>query len=497
MGIVVKQSIKTSLITYLGALIGYFNVLWLYPYFLSTEEIGMFRVIQDTAILLVPFAQMGLASSMLKFFPNFNHSKQKSIAFLNTLVITGIMSALVFIGLLYLFRVPLQNIFAEKAGAILPYLKLILVLIVILTTSGILETYSRSLLKIVFPNFVKEVLIRVFSSIIVSLYFLRYINLDGLLISLVGIYALALIIMLAYLAYLGQLSFSLNFNIYNKKTARKITQYSLFSVLSASSGVIVKNIDSLMVTAFLGLTTTAVYTTAFFIATVIEMPKRALHQITTPLISTHFKNNNLAEVNNIYKKSSLNMLIIGLLILIGIWANIDNLYFLIPKWKTFAPGKIVVLLIGVSKLIDMSMGNNGEMIMMSKYYKFNIVAISALAVGVILGNYFLIPMYGMMGAALASLLAMSIYNVTKLIFIKIKYNMQPLNINTIKVLAVGFIVYYLSTYLPKMDIIFLDILVRSVAITLIYGMLILKLKVSSDINTIFNQILKGDFYRRK
>ncbi len=497
MGIVVKQSIKASVFTYLGAIIGYFNILWLYPKFLSTEEIGMFRTIQDTAILLVPFAQMGLGSTLLKFFPDFKNKKEKGIAFLNTLVIAGIGSALVFIGLLYLFRLPIQNIFKEQAATIIPYLKLILVLIVILTISGISEAYSRSLLKIVFPNFVKEVLIRVLSSIIVSLYFLKYISLDGLLLSLVGVYMIALLVMVIYLAYLKQLSFTLSFKIYDKKAIKKITQYSLFSVLSASSGIIVMKIDSLMVTALLGLTTNAVYTTAFFIATVIEMPKRALHQITTPLISNHFKNNNLAEVSNIYIKSSLNMLIIGLLILIGIWANIDNLYFLIPKWKTFAPGKIVVLLIGVSKLIDMSMGNNGEIIMMSKYYKFNIVAISALAIGVIIGNYFLIPMYGMMGAALASLLAMVVYNITKLLFIKAKYNMQPININTVKVLAVGIAVYYLSTYIPTMQPLFLDILLRSGAITLVYGLLILKLKVSSDINSIINQIIKGEYFKKK
>ena len=46
-----------------------------------------------------------------------------------------------------------------------------------------------------------------------------------------------------------------------------------------------------MVTGMLGLTETAIYTTAFYIAVLIELPKRAIAQIGMPVISRAFKEN--------------------------------------------------------------------------------------------------------------------------------------------------------------------------------------------------------------
>ena len=72
MGVVIRQSFISSALTYVGAVVGFFNVLWLYPkFFGGLDEIGLFRVITDTAILLVPFAQMGLSTTLVRFFPHF------------------------------------------------------------------------------------------------------------------------------------------------------------------------------------------------------------------------------------------------------------------------------------------------------------------------------------------------------------------------------------------------------------------------------------------
>jgi len=60
MGKVAKQSIQTTIFSYLGVVIGYFNVLWLYPYAMDASELGTFRTIQDLGLLFVPFAQLGV-----------------------------------------------------------------------------------------------------------------------------------------------------------------------------------------------------------------------------------------------------------------------------------------------------------------------------------------------------------------------------------------------------------------------------------------------------
>lgn len=492
MGVVIRQSFISSALTYVGAMVGYFNVLWLYPKFFSgLDEIGLFRVIQDTAILMVPFAQMGLSTTLVKFFPHFKNKPATTKTLLNTFLVFGVISFLLFYLLFHLFQVQIEGYFGNNSPEVIPYLKIVLSLIFILTITGILEAYSRSLLKIIIPNFLKEVLIRVLSSVIVSLYFLGFLDLDGLLVGLVLVYATALIILFIYLGSLKQLSFKIDFKVFNKGLVKDIMQFSLFAILSSGSGLIVMKIDSIMVAAMLGLNENAIYTTAFFIATVIEMPRRSISQIMSPLVSSNFEQGKNLEVKSLYRKSSINLLIVGVLLFLGIVSNLDSLYYLIPKWQEFAPGKVVVIIIGAAKIIDMVTGINSEIIVMSKYYKFNIVAITLLAIFIIIGNYYLIPAYGLAGAAIASILSLFVFNLSKLIFIKVKFNMQPFTFNTLKVLLLGGVVFVLAFLIPRNPNPIIDILIRSSFITLVYGFAVLKLNISGEVNRLYQQIIKS------
>ena len=65
---VAKQSIQTTFFSYIGVVLGYINVLWLYPYALDTTELGTFRTIQDLGLLFVPFAQLGVGHGITRYF---------------------------------------------------------------------------------------------------------------------------------------------------------------------------------------------------------------------------------------------------------------------------------------------------------------------------------------------------------------------------------------------------------------------------------------------
>ena len=80
MGVIVRQSIITTIISYIGLVIGYLNLLYLYPLFLSPEQVGLMRTVQDAAILLAQFAQFGLAQSIIRYFPRFMGQVTQSTA---------------------------------------------------------------------------------------------------------------------------------------------------------------------------------------------------------------------------------------------------------------------------------------------------------------------------------------------------------------------------------------------------------------------------------
>ena len=73
MGIFLKQSFWTSIIIYLGVLLGFLNSLILFPKFLETEQIGLLRQIISAASLLLPLSAFGISATAIKFYPLYKH----------------------------------------------------------------------------------------------------------------------------------------------------------------------------------------------------------------------------------------------------------------------------------------------------------------------------------------------------------------------------------------------------------------------------------------
>jgi O-antigen/teichoic acid export membrane protein len=349
--------------------------------------------------------------------------------------------------------------------------------------------FSQSSLNIVLPNFLKEVLLRTITLIAIILFaaqvisFLQFINI------LIGAYGLNLIILIIYLWRKGVLRIQLKRSYFNTAIIKQMLTFMLFTFLGASGILIIGKVDSLMVTGMLGLKATAIYTTAFYIAVLIELPKRAVSQISLPIISRAFQENNVKEINDIYSKSAINNLIIGVLIFIGLWINLESIFTLIPRSEIYSLGSMVVLIVGAGKLIDMAAGLNGEIIIMSRYYRVNVYFIIALAFFTVLANYFLIPIYGLNGAAIGSAFALLFFNLIKFVFLYNKLKLQPFSANTIKVLLLGAVVLLLGFWLPQLDNIYFDIFYRSVIVSASYGIAIYFLKPSMDINRLVDRVL--------
>ena len=293
-----------------------------------------------------------------------------------------------------------------------------------------------------------------------------------------------------YLTKNGDLKFGLEFSVTHRLKLPELLKYSLLSFAGTAGLVIIGKVDSIMVSALLGYAANAVYTTAFYMATVIEIPKRALSQVAMPLIARAFEKKDLKDIQVIYQKTAINQFIIGALMLIGVWANLDNIFQLIPKNEIYDAGKYVVIIVGFGKLIDMIFGPSSEIIVLSKYYGFNIVLIILLAGSIIFANNLLIPAYGINGAAIGAALALIFFNLTKFIFIWATLKMQPFSLSTLKVLLITVAVVGVNLLLPKVNYILIDIAYRSTIITIIFGALVLFSNASPDGNNLVKKILK-------
>ncbi len=489
MGLVIRQSIITTVISYLGVVIGYINLLYLYPKFLSPEEVGLFRTIQDAAILLSPFAQFGLASGIFRYYPQFVKDQKTSGSFISLMLLLSVVGFSIFFLVFQLLETSILAYFEDNAKEIIHYSSLILWLTLILLITSLMEAYSRSLLKTVVPNLLREVVSRLLLSVFVLLYFLGYLDFQQFIISTTLGYLLCLIILMTYLAKNGDFKLGLEFSATHKLKLPELLKYSLLSFAGTAGLVIIGKVDSIMVSGLLGFAANAVYTTAFYMATVIEIPKRALSQVAMPLIARAFEKKDMKDIQTIYQKTSINQFIIGALMLIGVWANLDNIFQLVPKTEIYEAGKYVVIIVGFGKLIDMIFGPSSEIIVLSKYYGFNILLIILLAGSIVFANNLLIPTYGINGAAIGAALALIFFNLIKFIFIWVTLKMQPFSRGTVKVVLITAVVVGVNLILPKVSNVFIDIAYRSLIITIVFGALVLLSNASTDGNNLVKKLL--------
>lgn len=492
MGVVIRQSAYSSIITYVGVVIGAINTMFLFPSFLTKTEFGLMKALISMAILISPFAQAGLARSTLRYFPRFNASNKTAGRFMSLIFMIGFFTISLFILLFQLVDDWVFAFYEEKAPELIDQYWLILVLAALLVYIAIFEAYYKAKLVLVIPTLMKEFFLRIVGSLLVFALFLEWIDFQMFLHLTVASYGVSLAIMVVILLIRKELHF--NFSIFqlDKPFLKELSRYMVFVMAAAIGSVIVLQVDQLMVTGFIGLDANAVYVVAFFMATVIEIPKRSIAQMSDAIIANAFEYERLDEIRKIYKQSSINQFILGCFVFLLIIFNLDNIYEIMPNGEKFVDGKWVVIIIGLGKIIDMGFGVNSEIIISSRLFKTNILFVLILAALTIILNILLIPSFGLEGAAYASALALLLYNLIKMIFIWVRFKFQPFSTSTLLALLIAALTFFSVHYIPKWENPYINVVWISGLIALIFGVLILVLKPSKEINktilTIWNRI---------
>ena len=156
----------------------------------------------------------------------------------------------------------------------------------------------------------------------------------------------------------------------------------------------------------------------------------------------------------------------------------------------YSEGIFVVYMIGLSKYFDLILGNNNAIIFNSKYYRTVLYLGLLLGVIAILLNMYLIPKYQIDGTATATLIAVTLYSLAKLLFVVLKMKLFPFTRQTVISLIITIGLYLLFyfwdfSYSPLINIIF-----KSILLTACYSFLNYALNISADINLVVDGIFK-------
>ena len=494
MGIVIRQSVKASIISYIGAIIGYINIVFITPYCFPPEIVGLSRMFIEMAFFLTYFTQIGINSAIIRFFPYFkNENGDNGLFFL--ILVVPLLGFIFFGGIYLLIKDWLASFYNVNSQIFAHYLYHILPMAFVVGYFTIFEAYSSCLLRIVVPKFVRDVLLKILNIGIIVLYYFKFIGIDGLIYSIIGIYSIAMFVNLFYISKIRRLSLRPNFSFLKKPLVRQILFYLLFIMLGGIGTNLVSKFDIFMIGSSINLTNVGIFSIAFYITTVIEIPSRSILQISAPLVAESMKNNDTSKILQLYRKTSLNQFIIGSFILLLVWVNVDNIFKIMPHGDLYNAGKYVILFFSLGKMFDMITGANGLIIGNSKYYYYSlffILYLSIISVGL---NYFLIPRLGITGAGIASFIAIATYNLLLVAFLKVRMNIHPFTQNTLKAVFVFIIPLALNYFIPKNINPLIDGTYRTISISLIFILLLKWFKVSEDIDEIWKAVLDGKFFR--
>jgi O-antigen/teichoic acid export membrane protein len=479
MGIVINQSIRNTVITYIGFGIGAVNALFMYTNFLGKTYYGLTAFLLSSANIMMPLMAFGVHNTLVKFYSNYKTDAEKA-QFLTVMLLLPLLLILP-IGLIGVFAYEqIAGWLSEENPIIHDFVWLIPITALCMGYFEIFYAWVKVHMLSVFGSFVKEIVLRVLITIFLFAVYLKWITAVEFVYITVGIYFAATLVMGIFAFRTRLPAFSLQF----PKEKMEVFTYSAFIILSGSIAVLLLDIDKFMLGQYIKIDNVAYYSVAIFIATVVAVPSRAMYPITARLMA----NNKHDELNDLYKKSSVSLQLVGGYVLVGILVNINELYKLIPP--EYSGGVFVVFTIGISKYIDLILGNNNAIIFNSKYYRMVLFLGLMLAVLAISLNMYFIPRYGIDGAAIATLVAVTLYSGAKLLFVVFRMRLFPFTKQTVYGLGILVLTFVMFYYWDFGFHPLVNIMLKSILVSVVYLGLNYWLRISPEINQVINQVFR-------
>ena len=480
MGIVFKQTSWNIVTITIAILIGGINTLYFYPEFLREKYYGLVVFLLATSNLLQPLMSFGAQHTIIKFFSSFKNINEKD-EFLSSIIFLPLFFILPVCFLVVQFHDLIAEFLSVKNPIIKSYVWVIFLVSFATSYFEVFYAWSRVQFKSIFGNILKEIYPRIAVFILLFLVSIDILTKENFVWWLTGLYYIRLAIMIIYSLFL----YTPKFSVKIPNNFKEILSYSIYILLAGSAASFLIDIDKYMIPQKQAISQTAYYAVAVFIATVVEIPGRAMFQIINPLVAKALNEENFVELKNLYKQSSENLLIVCGLFFLLINLNIDSFYMLLNN-QEYSDASLVVLIISSAKLIQMSFGCGPAILATSKFYKITLPFSIAMAVSVYFLNDYLIDLYGINGAAISTFIVLLIFTVLKIIYIRYKVKLQPFNFNSIKIFTSILLIYFFNSYINLELSPLIEIIIRSIIILITYVLIIYFFGVSKKMKDLLN-----------
>lgn len=492
MGIIQRQSIKSSVVITMGFILGALNIMVIAPKILSAEELGLTRIVTDVGLTMATFCTLGCVSIIYKFFPfykNYLPAGKSDLPYITLILcITGLLLSF---GMGYLLRNVVIRKYSAKSPLFVEYSYLVYPFCFFLLMYMWLESFAWSYQKTVLSNALKEVLPRVLFSLLLLLIAVGLINLPFFMVVFSLSYLLPSFILFWLLYKNNNFRITPQLSPVTRRLKYRMATFGFYMFGGQFLNLLSKTSDTFIISAKAerGLTDAAVFTLATYIVTLMEIPQRSINAISVPIISESWLKKDMANIQHIYNRSVSNMLTIGLLMFALLFLNAGDMAAYLGK--DYHGIEQVVFLMGLAKLLDLGTGANGLIIGTSSFWRVELTSNVVYTVLALPLNYILISYFGLIGAAYANLGSQVVYNAIRYVFLWYKFGLQPYTFKHLVIILVAAVIMVPVFYVPQMPSVILDAVVRTALFCTAFLPLAYVLKISEEMNKMIEkQLLK-------
>ena len=501
MGIVFRQSVKTTLVVLSGAILGA-AVLWLQTKYLDQQQYGFTTTLSKWAIVLSVCTPIGLNNTLAVFIHRYNNEANKrkmllTICLVIPAIITLVTSVIYFLipgWVIHHFQ-PADQPLMQKYYIWLPIYTILFVYM------SMLEQYLCSQMKVAVSSFMREILLRVLTLVLIFLFIFKYVNFSVLVIGTVLLYLVPVLIFFLLSFQTKGFGLTTRTESFTVEEYKEIVHFSWYHYLFNIAIMLMGNMDALLIPFYdhKGFTKAAVYTVAVYFISLVSIPYRAIIQASFASFAAAFNLNEMDRAKDLFIRSSINVLIPTICLALLLCCNLNNAVAIIGSSKNYSGLIPVFLVLLLGALVNLATGMNDQVLSITNYYKFNFYVSLCVSVLMFLLIRFLVPQYGIIGAAWASTITIITHNLIKFYFVWKKVGMQPFSMNTVLILiaalpalAAGYFFPYFFNPARHVYIhTFVDAAVRSTIIVIVYVLMLIWLKPSKDLKEYLDTVVKN------
>lgn len=411
-----KDLLKGSLFIFMFKILGAVSLFLIHiiiSQYYGAKILGIFNLIFALLLIATIFSRLGLDLYVVRMISSFENDNLKKSLFIKEVFKILLISSFIVSILFYAFSLQINEYIFKSIDAssyVLGFISLIIPFSFFLLTIEIFRAFHDVKIYSFFKSLSYNILLLVF--IVLSIY--SNLNISPIYLMYISILIITILLGIVFLKFIKSHEIDLKAI---GKYENKIIKYSYPMFFTSSILFLMGYIDSFMISYYIDEQQVGIYTACIKISFLITFILQSVNAYIAPkLAQAYTKKNN--QIKKIYKNTILITALSSFPIFIVLYSFPEFFLGLFGEEFQFATTTLRIVIIGY--LISALLGPVGYVLNMTDNQNiFMRILLISLIVNLFL-NFILIPLYGINGAAIATLTSMFLWNIISFFMLKLK-----------------------------------------------------------------------------